>query len=148
MIHLISKHSSVDLAFSLIKTIPQPELIHGESDHQAQLIITQLYLLSTSDSCSSDKLDQVLASLPTNVDVSSSPFKSCQALLWARGDVFAKQKLWPQAISWFQNAAKLVSSNLQDARNGATLHRKIAYCLMQMEKYQEALEFCSKGFLN
>jgi tetratricopeptide (TPR) repeat protein len=48
---------------------------------------------------------------------------------------------------WFKHASKLVSSNAEDIKNSATLERKISYCHLQLKRYDEALDFCSKSEL-
>lgn len=68
-----------------------------------------------------------------------------QSILWRSGDSFAKQEDWENAIFWYEHAAKLVSNNVEDFRNNGILERKIAYCYLQLRKYDLALDSCSKG---
>jgi Meiosis protein SPO22/ZIP4 like len=101
IIHSIAANASVEVAFDLIKTIKVNETFSGQSNNASQIIITKLYLLSSSEDVQCcDKVSEVLEDIPSDLDLNTSPFKCCQNILWGKGDSYGKESNWQSAIAW------------------------------------------------
>lgn len=70
--------------------------------------------------------------------------RHCLLLLWKQADKKAMGRDWSAALEWYSLAENVLSVNQVDFKNKAVLYRKMAVCLYELERFEQALEICEK----
>jgi hypothetical protein len=123
---------------------PDLELKLGKAELYNQVVVTKVFLLVKQNTKESiEEIKQILRDAA--FDISSSPCKTCLAMLWKHGDELATLENYKLAIDYYLIACKLFSSSLADSRNHAIIQRKMAMCHLFLEDSQSARECCLKG---
>ena len=70
--------------------------------------------------------------------------RHCLLLLWKQADKKAMARDWSAALDWYSLAENVLSVNQVDFKNKAVLYRKMAVCLYELERFEQAVEICEK----
>ncbi|KAJ3091130.1 hypothetical protein HK102_001598, partial [Quaeritorhiza haematococci] len=109
-----------------------------------KLIVTKLYLLSTSeDEAMVQKIVTLVNEQGTGLGKTGS--EACQLVLWQAGDRAFQDHQHHAAIKWYEMCFQFFGSESADIRNTAILHRKIAMCYLELGRLEEARKSCANA---